>query len=541
MDRRAMRAAIVATGAALLWLAIASPARAALAEPVRLQSGRVSGMPGQDPSITVFKGLPYAAPPVGKLRWRAPQPPARWQGVREADEFGPICPQPAAQGVPGQQIREDCLYLNVWTGARSAAERRPVMLWIHGAGAANAGSHPLYDGEALAQKGVVVVTINYRLGALGGLALPELSRESGHAASGNYGLLDDIAALQWVQKNIAAFGGDAKNVTLFGYSYGAGSQHMLAMSPLARGLFRRMITESHAKYARDPVLFQVAMSYQLLQEAEAEGQRFAERLGARSLQELRAIPWQRLVEGPGAGGGKVVDGWVVPHNYSETYARGAQHDVLVIAGFNKDETGAAPEAAFERIRSRPAGPGNNNVPRSIASLADYQSFARQRFGPMADEFLALYPASGDLEAFRANNDAIRDNARVSLWMWATSWRQRATRPVYLYYWTHAPPGRNRDSAGAYHGSEIAYAFNHPNLPNEPWTDEDRAIGETLSSYWTNFARNGDPNGPGLPRWPAFDAKSEQVMELGGQFAPIPLADRARVDFWQRFYATQPAR
>jgi para-nitrobenzyl esterase len=519
----------------------AEPSTAAITGPVRIDTGLVSGAPGSDASITAFKGVPYAAPPVGELRWRPPQPAAKWPGVRKAEQFGPICAQPAAQGVAGQTISEDCLYLNVWTGARSSRERRPVMVWIHGAGSANAGSHPLYDGEDLAKKGVVVVTINYRLGALGGLATPELSKESGHNASGNYGLLDDIAALKWVQKNIAAFGGDPRNVTLFGYSFGAGSQHMLSMSPLARGLFKGMITQSHAKYERDPVLFQVATGYQLPQEAEEAGTRFVEKLGARSLQELRAVPWQKVVENQGGIGSRIVDGWVVPRNYSATYAAGTQHNVLVIAGFNKDETGATPDTAFERVRDRPQGPGNNNVPRAIGKLADYQAFASQRFGPMTDEFLRLYPASTDLEAFRANNAAIRDNARVSLWMWATSWRKAATKPVYLYFWTHAPPGRNHDISGAYHGSEMAYVFNHGNVPNEPWTDEDRRIGDIVSSYWVNFAKNGNPNSPGLPEWKAFDGKSAQVMELGEQFQAIPLADTSKVDFWKRFYETQPAR
>ncbi len=522
---------------ALLW----GGSAAAITGSVRIQTGLVEGVPATDSSITVFRGLPYAKPPVGELRWRAPQPPLPWKGVRKADHFGSICTQPAAQGVPGQKIDEDCLYLNVWTGATRSSERRPVMVWIHGAGSANAGSHPLYDGEELARKGIVVVTINYRLGVLGGLATPELSKESGRNASGNYGLQDDIAALKWVQKNIAAFGGDPRNVTLFGYSFGAGSQHMLAMSPLAKGLFKRMITQSHAKYPRDPVLFQVALAYQTLPQAEENGTRFMERLGVRSLQELREVPWQKLVETPGGGGGRIVDGWVVPRNYTDTYAAGKQHNVLVMAGFNKDETGAVPDTAFERVNARQPGPGGNNVPQAIGKLSVYQDFARQRFGVMADEFMKLYPATSDMEAFRASNAATRDNARVSLWMWANTWRKAATQPVYLYFWTHAPPGPRRESSGAYHGSEIAYVFNHGNVPDETWTEDDRRIGDTLSSYWANFARTGNPNAPGLPQWTAFDNKTEQVMELGAQFRPIPLADAEKVAFWKRFYETQPAR
>jgi para-nitrobenzyl esterase len=532
--------AAVGVALGLIWVA---PAMAGITGPVRVETGLLSGTPGADASITAFKGIPYAAPPVGELRWRPPQPAAKWQGVRKAEQFGPICPQPTGHGAPAPAMSEDCLFLNVWTGAKSSRERRPVMVWIHGAGQAQAGSHPLYDGEALAKKGVVVVTVDYRILALGTLVTPELSKESGHNASGNYSLLDDIAALKWVQKNIAAFGGDVRNVTLFGQSHGAASQHFLVMSPLARGLFRRIVLQSHARYPRDPTLFEVATRYDTLSEAEESGTRFVERLGVHSLQELRELPWQRLIATPGGGAGFVVDGYVVPYNYTETYATGTQHNVLVIAGFNKDETGAAPDTAFERISARAGAPrnANNNVPQAIARLADHQLYASERFGSMADEFLKLYPATNDQEAFRAHNDMVRDNGRVSLWMWATSWRQKTTNPIYLYYWTHAPPGRNHDATGAYHGSEIAYAFNHGNVPSEPWTDEDQRIGDVMSSYWVNFAKTGNPNGPGLPQWAAFDGKSEQVMELGDQFMAIPLGEKAKFDFWKRFYQTQPAR
>jgi para-nitrobenzyl esterase len=530
----------VAVGLALV-VTWAVPSMAEITGPVRIETGLVSGIAGSDATITAFKGIPYAAPPVGDLRWRAPQPALPWQGVRKADQFGPICPQSMPQGMPVPAMSEDCLFLNVWTGAKSSREHRPVMVWIHGAGVGQAGSLPLYDGEALSKKGVVVVTIDYRIGALGSLATPDLSKESGHNASGNYSVMDDIAALNWVQKNIAAFGGDPGNVTLFGQSHGAASQHFLVMSPLAKGLFRRVILQSHARYPRDPTLFEVATRYDTLKEAEESGSRFVEQLGVHSLKELREVPWQKLVETPGGGAGFVVDGYVVPHNYAETYAQGTQNDVLVIAGFNKDETGAAPETAFERISARAAVRRTNNVPTAITRMSDYQQFASQRFGAMADEFLRLYSASTDREAFVANSNAIRDNGRVSLWMWATSWRKAGTKPVYLYFWTHAPPGKNHDFSGAYHGSEIAYAFNHANLPDEPWTQEDQRIGDTMSSYWVNFAKTGNPNGPGLPKWAGFDGKSEQVMELGDQFKSIPLADPAKVDFWKRFYETQPAR
>jgi para-nitrobenzyl esterase len=541
---------IVPAGLLALSLYWAAPVLA-LSGAVRVETGLLSGVPGEDTSVTAFKGVPYAAPPTGALRWRPPQPPLPWQGVRAADHFGPVCPQPEAIGrgglgqVEGLAMSEDCLFLNIWTGAKSAGERQAVMVWFHGAGPNQAGSLPLYWGENLARKGVLVVTVDYRIGILGGLATPELSKESEHGTSGNYTLLDDIAALKWVQKNIAAFGGDPDNVTLFGQSYGAGTQHRLSLSPLAKGLFKRMILQSHARYPRDPVIMQVATSYQTLENAEENGARYMEKLGVHSLAELRALPWQKLVEANAGESAQLVDGYVVPHNYTDTYAAGTQNNVLVIAGVNRDETGAAPETAFQRIAARaanaPAAAPANNVPPVVASVAGLKAYAARMFGAMADEYLKLYPAGSDGAAFRAHNDTVRDDARISLWMWASAWRARATQPMYLYFWDHAPPGPNHDFTGAYHGSEIAYVFNNANPPNEPWTDQDRRIGDIMSSYWSNFARSGNPNGPGLPQWPAFDGHTEHVMELGEQFQPMPLAEPAKVDFWKRFYQTQPAR
>ena len=538
---------LVATGVATLaWTAISL---AAITGPVRVESGLLTGTPGTDASVTAFKGVPYAAPPLGALRWKAPQPPLPWKGERKAEQFGPICPQGVANGqgglgqVDGLKMSEDCLFVNIWTGASSPRERRPVMVWFHGAGPNQAGSLPLYGGENLAKKGVIVVTVDYRLGVLAGLSTAELSKESGHNASGNYNLMDGIAALKWIRKNIAAFGGDPDNVTLFGQSFGAGFQHRLSMSPLAKGLFKRMILQSHARYPRDPVIMEVATGYQTREQGEEAGKRFMERLGVNSLAELRALPVEKLLQG-GAGGGSMVDGYVVPRNYSDTYAAGTQNNVLVIAGVNQDETGAAPDTAFERFAARAGGAGNrgggNGVPQAVANVAGLQTFATRQFGLMADQYMKLYPAATDQEAFRQHNETVRDNARISLWMWATAWRAKATQPVYLYYWTHAPPGRNHDSTGAYHGSEIAYAFNNASPPNEPWMAEDVRIGDIMSSYWSNFAKNGNPNGPGLPQWNAFDGRTGEVMELGDHFRAIPLAEPAKVDFWKRFYETQPA-
>ena len=267
--------------------------------PVRVETGLVSGITGRDRSVMVYKGIPYAAPPVGPLRWRAPQAPIAWNGVRKANSFGPACPQPVGDMARNLAQSEDCLTLNIWTGANAVdEEKRPVYVWIYGEGfIGGTGASPEFDGEALARKGVVVVTFNYRVGVLGFLATPELSRESGHAASGNYGLLDDIAVLQWVQRNIAAFGGDPAKVTIGGQSAGAGSVGFLSMSPLAKRLFRGVIAESHARDPRDTELRYLSVSWRPLGSAEQAGQRYGEEHGAKTLFELRDMPWKKLIEG----------------------------------------------------------------------------------------------------------------------------------------------------------------------------------------------------------------------------------------------------
>ncbi|WP_241127529.1 carboxylesterase/lipase family protein [Novosphingobium terrae] len=522
---------------------------------VATKSGLVQGAPSlRDPAITVFKGIPYAAPPVGDLRFRPPAPVAAWQGVRKAEHFGAICPQPREPfGPPPPAMSEDCLTLNVWSGAKQAGEKRPVLVWIYGGGFLNgSGSNPSFDGEGLAKKGVVVVTFNYRGGALGFLATPELSRESGHG-SGNYGLLDDIAALRWVQANIGAFGGDPARVTIAGQSAGAGSVGFMALSPLARGLFQRAIQESHARTPRDPDLRFLSVSHRLLPKAEADGQDYAAQHGAHSLTELRAMPWEKLIEGSARVDQDVqtgstarppyfrpvIDGYVLPRNYSATMAARAQNNVLVVAGNNADETGAVPETAFAALRGAKSRPPAGN-PQVNLTLADFQAYASSKFGPMAAEFLKLYPATTDDEAARASNDAAHDANRISTWLWASEWTKGTDKGVYTYFWTHAPPGPDAALRGAYHGAEINYALGTLYAVDRPWTAQDRAIADRMSSYWANIITHGDPNGPGLPLWPRYDGKRQAVMSLGDQWRMIPIATPQCVAFWTRFYATQDA-
>ncbi|WP_435136270.1 carboxylesterase/lipase family protein [Actinacidiphila sp. bgisy144] len=526
-----------------------------MSAPVETESGPVEGISGRDRSITVYRGIPYAAPPVGPLRWRPPEPPARNPEVLKAGAFAPMCPQSprdASRAGIDLPMSEDCLYLNVWTP--SDAARRgplPVLVWVYGGGfRAGTGAHPRYDGEGLARHGLVVVTFNYRLGAFGFLATPELSAESEHGGSGNYGLLDTIALLRWVRDNIAAFGGDPGRVTVAGQSAGAGTVNFLAMSPLAKGLFHRAIAQSHTRYARDPELRYLATSYRTLADAEKSGETYAREHGARSLADLRALPWPKLVDGRPAfdeqvdsgGAGKppmfrpVVDGWVLPHGYDETYAAGLQNDVAYLTGNNLHESGAVPESVFAEHRARPvAVPG---APPVHVTLESFTTAARRKFGPMAEEFLRLYPAGTDDEAARASNAAVHDNSRISTYLWGTQWTARATRPVYTYFWTHPSPALGQQPRRASHSSEIEFVFDNLDPGSAPWTEEDHRVAAVVSAYWANFAATGDPNGPGLPHWPAYSPHAPAVMELGTHFAPVPIADPARLDFWRRFFATQ---
>lgn len=516
---------------------------------VRIDSGRLAGIPAHDPAVGVFKDIPYTAPPVGPLRLRPPQPARPWSGTRSAASFGALCPQlPPAPA--GMTMSEDCPTANVWTGAQSAREKRPVFVWIYGGGfSMGTGSNPQFDGTSLAQKGVVVVTFNYRIGPLGFLATPELSKESGHSASGNYGLLDDIALLKWVQRNIAAFGGDPLRVTIGGQSAGAGSVGFLAMSPLAKGLYHRAIAESHARHPGDPELRFLSTSWRGKVKAEADGSVYTAARGARTLAELRAMPWQKLLEGSDATDmavetltnskpplfRPVIDGWVLPQNYSATYNARRQNQVIYLAGNNHDETGAVPEAAWPGFRASP-DPLRGGMPSISVTLAGYQAWVKRKFGPMAQEFFKLYPASTDDEAAAMSNRAARENSRSSTLLWAEEWRKGVSLPVYPYFWNHTPPGAML--RGAYHGSEISYVFNSLHAQNLAWTDDDRRIAEQMSSYWANFIAKGDPNGPGLPQWPAWQSGSTQLMGLGDKIGPFNAASSERFEFWKRFFAAQ---
>lgn len=516
-DAAAMKALVILVGAGLCAL----PAWATISGPVTVSGGQVSGTRARDSAIVAFKGIPFAAPPVGNLRWRPPQPVAPWKGVRIADRYSASCIQAIVgerkpftyEFMAHNQISEDCLYLNVWTPAKTAAERLPVFVFIHGGGF-NEGSAavPILNGEGLAQKGLVVVVINYRLGLLGFLAHPELTGESPGKTSGNYGLLDQIAALEWVRENIAQFGGDPAGVTIAGQSAGAISVNALTASPLARGLMIRAISESGASL--DGGLGAPGTS---LAQAERLGVAFAAAKGAKSIADLRAMPWQTLVR-PVAGGARpvhmIVDGEFLPLSTAATYANSRQNDVAIITGWNKDEGGA--------------------MPNPTVTAAAFRNLARRKYGNRATEFLKLYPAETDAQARLSQNSSVRDEQRVSTYLWARLRAKGSKTPAWTYYWDHTLPGPDAAFYGAFHSTEEPYVLNTLfSAPQRPFADIDRTIADQMSSYWANFAANGDPNGKGLPAWQAVSDQPE-TMELGDKPGPIAVAgSQAKFAFWEK--------
>ncbi len=470
---------------------------------IQVTGGLIKG--AADDGVRVYKGIPYAAPPVGDLRWRPPQPVEAWDGVRDASEFSADCMQaPYDESSfyyrPARPISEDCLCLNVWT-ASEQQEKLPVMVWIHG-GALTRGSGAIatYNGVSLTRKGVVLVTINYRLGPFGYLAHPELSAESDKGASGNSGVLDQVAALRWVQENIEQFGGDPDRVTIFGESAGSMSVCALMATPLSKGLFHRAIGESGGFFSATPDLHDEKFGQK---SAQAVGLAFGEALGAKTLAEMRNVSAESVVESFSKGAGQqfrtrpCVDGWVYPEEIRTIYAKGQQHDVPVIVGSNANEMTSLTPPAF--------------VPKTAEAL---RSRVEGQYGDLADEFYEIYPVTDDESAVKAYLDSGRDRT----FSWAMRTWARATANVssnaYLYQFTRVPPIPNSDYYGAFHAAEIAYAFDNLATSDRPHTKADRQLAETMSSYWVNFAATGDPNGDGLPGWPAYESDTEPYMDLG---------------------------
>ena len=530
------RLALIAPAAAIV--ALTAHVGAMIPEQVRIDSGMVAGTASGQPTVRVFKGIPFAAPPLGENRWKAPQPVAKWDGVRKADAFGAPCAAGPAGGgrggrgaAPGAAApattapvappreparSEDCLYLNVWTSASNPNDRRPVMVWIYGGGfTGGSGGLAWYDGENLAAKGPVIVTLNYRLGSLGFFAHPELAKESGHNAAGNYGMMDAIAALQWVKKNISAFGGDPNNVTVAGESAGAIMVGALVGSPLAKGLFHRAIAESGGWMGL--TMGRMASG----ENAQANGVKTMEALGVKTIAELRAKPLNELT-GLSAGG-LIVDGYVIPEDVSLTFMKGKQNAVDVLTGSNKDE------ANFGVCGG---GGGRGGGPAITAEV--FKTNAQRKFGEAADEYVKLYGVTADAEAQPAAHVACADEINWNMRQWAVA-QAKAGKKAYTYFFTRIPTINGGPSPqGATHTAEISYAWNNPKgQANQTWNDVDTKLADTMSSYWVNFITKGDPNGNGLPRWPEYkDLMGGRVMVLGDTVQVEPSAPTAKLSFYQ---------
>ncbi len=508
--------------------ALAATLSAATSDQVHISGGALEGTIGKN-SVRAYLGIPYAAPPVGDLRWKPPQPVAAWTGVQKAEHFGNRCMQNDVFGdmvFKDAGMSEDCLNLNVWTPAKSARDRLPVMVWIYGGGfQAGATSEPRQNGEVLAGKGVVVVSMNYRLGIFGFYSHPELTKESEHHASGNYGLMDQLEALRWVHKNIEAFGGDPNKVTIFGESAGSFAVSAQMASPLAQGLFARAIGESGA-------FFGPTLSAKNLTQSEESGAKFATSQKAPSIAEMRAIPAEKLLKAAHAAGdynfGPNVDGYFLPKLPSEIYAAGKQAHVPLLAGWNAQEM------------SYPAVMGKVNAEK-------FRQDVHKKFPKDEEAILKLYPSESDQQALSSAIDLASDQfIDFGTWKWVEMQRKTGGKPVYEYLFGRVRPaapdnkinGMDAHLFGAVHASEIEYVFGAiDSLKGYDWKPEDYKLSELIQTYWSNFAKTGDPNGPGVPKWPKSDRHTNYaVMHLDVDAHSAPALHRDRYQFLDGFNA-----
>jgi para-nitrobenzyl esterase len=498
---------------------------------VQLPSGPVRGSSEGD--VRRFLGIPFAAPPVGGLRWKPPQEVASWTDLRTCTTFAPACPQPKQQD--GGAFSEDCLYLNVWTPAEKGDSKLPVMVWIHG-GAFNFGSAslPEYDGRNLARKGVVVVTLNYRLGPLGFLVHPLLSAESARGTSGNYGLLDQIAALHWVQKSIAAFGGDAGRVTIFGQSAGSRSVSLLMISPLSAGLFHRAIAQSGG-----PILGSEYLSPSFngdMANVSKMGQRLASRLGCdkaedvlaamrgRTAQEIVAAADCRtnLFEEDAIFFAPVYDSGVIPADPLAAYTGGRQHEVPLITGSTRNE-------------------GTIYLANETAlSLEKYTSFLKSRFGEHHTLAMEMFPAHTVQDVAPAIDKilTVAANAQPARLM-ARSMAQKQSR-AYLYHFTRLPDTTMARQLGVHHGADLAYVFGNL-VPSDSYDDTDRKLSHAMMEYWVNFAKTGNPNGQGLLEWPAYSGTNDVNLEFSDDLHLNQQLFKRESDFITRMNALREHR
>lgn len=483
---------------------------------IQTDKGKIEGTYNADGSIRIFKGIPYAAPPLGELRWAAPQEGNSWDTVMACKSFGPspIQNDPApfycwteefiAQPEP---LSEDCLHLNVWTSAKSSKEKQPVFVWIYGGGLSSGSSNcDIYDGEEMARQGVVFVSLNYRVGVLGFMAHPELSAESGHNASGNFGFLDQIAALEWVKKNISAFGGDPENVTIAGQSAGAFSVNTLIASPLAKGLFHKAVLQSGGLLSN--------RLHQDLESAEKAGTHFMEVAGQSSLADLRKMAAEELqaISNDTSVGrfGVTLDGYVLPENLMKHFANGLHQQLPVMAGWV-------------------TGDGSFLGPLDM-SVADYQSEAESLFGDKAADYLKIFPASTEEEVRQMKSKwTLLNFAGITPHLLAGF----NSEPTYVYEFAHVSPDKeNFPNYGAFHTSEVPFALHSLHTWKRPWRSIDQEIESMMSAYWVNFAKSGDPNGDNLPEWKAYDKDSGNILRIDEATSSREAYMKAELDFME---------
>lgn len=502
--------------AAVLWLPLAACASAGA---VRVEGGLVRSQEAD--GVRSWKAVPFAAPPVGPLRWREPQPVVGWRGVLANDAFAPACMQTGVS-MPGETppaASEDCLYLNIWAPAGPLRQALPVLVWIHGGGFANgSASMPLYWGDRLARRDVIVVTVAYRLGPFGFLAHPELSAESPNRVSGNYGLLDQIAALRWVQRNIAVFGGDPGRVTVAGQSAGATSVSLLMASPLAKGLFQRAIGQSGGAF--EPIA--LAPGWRL-SNAEQDGAAYARSVGAASLAELRKMPADQLLKGRANSiSHPVQEPHALPQTPYDVFLAGGHADVPLLVGSNADEA-------------------RSIIDLSRVTAANFHAELQKAWGPLPPPLIAAYPFVTDTEARQARCDFERDlRFGWDIRAWARLQAEHGRSRVYAYHFTRAPPflaGSPQAGWGASHFAELWYMSDHLDQEAWPWTPADRQLAEAMATYWTNFVKTGDPNGPGVPPWPAFTAAGGETLYLGDPISSGGPANPKTLNVFDAVYAS----
>ncbi|MCB0665732.1 MAG: carboxylesterase family protein [Saprospiraceae bacterium] len=476
--------------------------------------GKISGISTEDRTIEIYKGIPFAEAPIGDLRWKAPRAAKKWKGIKKCEVFGPspmqAKPVPFSMWseeflIPAEPISEDCLYLNVWTGSDKRL-KRPVVVWIYGGGFVSGGSGvPIYDGEAMARKGVVFVSINYRVGIFGFFSHPDLTAESSNKSSGNYGLMDQIAALKWVQDNIAAFGGDPDNVTIAGQSAGSMSVNCLVASPQAKGLFKRAIAHSGASFSGKQLT---------LEEAEVAGQNMTIKSGINSLDQLRQLPADSLLKLQSSARGPIIDGYILPDQIINIFENGQENSVDLLTGWTQEE---------------------GLIFGEIKSAAEYKMQLKSQYPDYALSLLTYYPATNDKIAIQSQFDLARDMIfGAQNYTWANRQAAKGNTKTFVYRFTRKVPGTGDYAKyGAFHTGDIPYAYDNLKFVDRPWQQIDHQLAEIMSDYWINFIKTGNPNEQELIHWPEYQESTKKIMELGPDVASGKIPDKDALDLVYR--------